>query len=160
MRRTPSRSADRTPPSALSTAVRMLARREYARAELRARLIARGVSEEAADAALDELAGRGFLSDARYAEALVARKAGRWGARAIAHELREKGVEAGAASSALASLAGRDEVVEALALLRTRYDAPRSRCCALATMRRRKTSAGRRARFASCSHAATRCRSR
>ncbi|MBE7523471.1 MAG: regulatory protein RecX [Burkholderiales bacterium] len=124
MRRTPSRSADRTPPSALSTAVRMLARREYARAELRARLIARGVSEEAADAALDELAGRGFLSDARYAEALVARKAGRWGARAIAHELREKGVEAGAASSALASLAGRDEVVEALALLRTRYDAP------------------------------------
>lgn len=102
----------------------MLARREYGRAELRMRLLGRGVTEADADAALDELARRGLLSDARYAEALVAQKAGRYGRRAIAHELKEKGVEAGAASSALASLAGRDEVEEALALWRRRYDAP------------------------------------
>lgn len=102
----------------------MLARREYGRVELRARLLARGVDAPEADAALDELARRGLLSDARYAEALVAQKAGRYGRRAIAHEMKEKGVEPGAAASALASLAGRDEVEEALALWRRRYDAP------------------------------------
>ena len=102
----------------------MLARRDYGRAELRARLVARGVDGAEADAALDELARRGLLSDARYAEALVAQKAGRWGRRAIAHEMKEKGVDADAASTALAPLAGRDEVEEALALWRRRYDAP------------------------------------
>ena len=102
----------------------MLARREYGRAELRARLLMRGVAETDADAALDELARRGLLSDARYAEAVVAQKAGRYGRRAIAHALKEKGVDAAAASSALAALAGRDEVDEALALWRRRYGAP------------------------------------
>ncbi|MCC6379485.1 MAG: regulatory protein RecX [Burkholderiales bacterium] len=102
----------------------MLARREYGRAELRARLLARGVDEAGADEALDELVRRGLLSDERYAEALVARKAGRWGRRAIAHEMKEKGVDAAAASSALAALGQRDEVEEALALWRRRYDAP------------------------------------
>lgn len=102
----------------------MLARREYGRIELRARLLARGVDAADADAALDELSRRGLLSDARYAEALVAQRAGRYGRRAIAHEMKEKGVEPDAAASALASLAGRDEVEEALALWRRRYDAP------------------------------------
>lgn len=102
----------------------MLARREYGRAELRARLVARGVTAEQVDAALDELARRGLLSDARFAEALVAQKAGRWGRRAIAHELKEKGVEAQAAEAALATLGERDEVEEALAVWRRRYDTP------------------------------------
>lgn len=102
----------------------MLARREYGRIELRARLLARGVDAADVDAALDELSRRGLLSDARYAEALVAQRAGRYGRRAIAHEMKEKGVEPDAAASALASLAGRDEVEEALALWRRRYDAP------------------------------------
>ncbi len=108
----------------MAAAVRMLARREYGRAELRTRLLAKGVGEAEADAALDGLARRGLLSDARYAEAVVAQKAGRYGRRAIAHALKEKGVDAAAASSALAALAGRDEVDEALALWRRRYGAP------------------------------------
>ena len=102
----------------------MLARREYGRAELRARLVMRGVPEVEVDAALDELARRGLLSDARYAEAVVAQKAGRYGRRAIAHALKEKGVDEAAAASALTALAGRDEVDEALALWRRRYGAP------------------------------------
>lgn len=102
----------------------MLARREYGRAELRARLLMRGVAEVDADAALDELARRGLLSDARYAEAVVAQKAGRYGRRAIAHALKEKGVDEAAAASALTALAGRDEVDEALALWRCRYGSP------------------------------------
>lgn len=102
----------------------MLARREYGRAELRARLLMRGIAEADADTALDELARRGLLSDARYAEAVVAQKAGRYGRRAIAHALKEKGVDEAAAASALTALAGRDEVDEALALWRRRYGAP------------------------------------
>ncbi|CAG1008565.1 Regulatory protein RecX [Burkholderiales bacterium] len=124
MRRPPPRRLDRPAPPALAVAVRMLARRDYGRAELRERLIGRGVAEADADAALDELARRGLLSDLRYAEAVVAQKAGRYGRRAIAHALREKGVDEAAAASALASLAGRDEVAEALALWRRRYGAP------------------------------------
>ena len=102
----------------------MLARREYGRAELRARMLMRGVAEADADAALDELTRRGLLSDARYAEAIVAQKAGRYGRRAIAHALKEKGVDEAAAASALTALAGRDEVDEALALWRRRYVSP------------------------------------
>ena len=102
----------------------MLARREHGRAELRARLLAKGVGEPEADAALDELARRGLLSDARYAYAVVAQKAGRYGRRAIAHALKEKGVDAAAASSALDALAGRDEIEEASALWRRRYGTP------------------------------------
>ena len=124
MRRPPSRRDDKPAPSAISAAVRMLARREYASAELRARLIRRGIGEREADAALDELARRGLLSDARYAEAVVSQKAGRYGRRAIAHALKEKGVDAGAASDALRALEGRDEVDEALALWQRRYDGP------------------------------------
>jgi len=124
MRRPPPRRADRPAPPALATAVRMLARRDYGRAELRSRLVMRGVDGADADAALDELALRGLLSDARYAEAVVAQKVGRYGRRAIAHALKEKGVDEAAAASALSSLAGRDEVDEALALWRRRYGAP------------------------------------
>lgn len=124
MRRPPPRRADRPAPAALATAVRMLARREYPRAELKARLLGRGIGERDADVALDELVRRGLLSDERYAEAVVAQKAGRYGRRAIAHALREKGVDATAASAALGALAGRDEVEEALALWRRRFDGP------------------------------------
>jgi regulatory protein len=121
MRRPPPRRDDRPAPAALATAVRMLARREYPRSELRARLIGRGVDAVVADEALDELARRGLLSDARYAEAIVAQKTGRYGRRAIEHALKEKGVDTAAAATALGALDGRDEVDEALALWRRRY---------------------------------------
>jgi regulatory protein len=124
MRRPPPRRVDRPAPEALATAVRMLARRDHGRSELRARLIARGVAEADAERALDELTRRGLLSDARYAEAVVAQKAGRFGRRAIAHALKEKGVDPQAAATALGTLAGRDEVDEAFALWQRRYDAP------------------------------------
>lgn len=125
MRRPPRRrDASDAPPAPLPVAVRLLARRDYGRSELRARLCARGIEASSVDAALDELERRGLLSDARYADAVVAQRAGRYGRRAIAHALKEKGVDAAAADAALLKLAGRDEVAEALALLRRRYDAP------------------------------------
>jgi regulatory protein len=118
------RRTARPPKSCIATAIRMLARREYGRAELRGRLIERGADAQEAERALDELERRGYLSDARFAQAVVAQKAGRYGRRAIAHELKERGVAADAAQAALAVLAGTDELAEAMALWRKRFDRP------------------------------------
>lgn len=104
--------------------MRLLARREYSRAELAQRLTARGAAMEEVDRALDDLGRRGFLSDERYAHGVVAQKAGRYAKRAIAHELREKGVDGGAAAIALSALDGHDEVADAAALWRRRFGAP------------------------------------
>jgi len=102
----------------------MLARREYGRAELRARLIARGAARDEVERALDELQTLGYLSDARFAHSVVANRSGRYSKRAIAHELKQKQVDGDAAAAALAELPCSDEVAEALALLRKRFDAP------------------------------------
>ena len=95
------RDARRNPPaSILTTAIRMLARREHSRAELEQRLLAHGGDAAEVARTLDELERRGYVSDARFAQMLVAQKAGRFGRRAIAHAIRERGVEASAASAA------------------------------------------------------------
>jgi len=102
-------------------AVRMLARREYSRAEIAQRLQQRGVSRDDVERALDELQAAGYLSDARYAQAVVTQKAGRYGKRAIAHALREKGIAAPEALAALAPLAAADEFTDAQALWQRRF---------------------------------------
>lgn len=111
-------------PSVKAAAVRLLARRDLARAELTQRLLARGADAGDVERALDDLARRGLLSDGRYAQGLVAQKAGRYAKRAIAHELREKGVAADAAATALAALDGHDELADATALWRRRFGSP------------------------------------
>jgi regulatory protein len=73
-------------------AVGLLARREYSRAELEAKLGAKGWPADEIRVALDELAAKGLLSDARYAHALAAKKAGRYSRRGIAAELKARGV--------------------------------------------------------------------
>ena len=112
------------PPSLKAVAIRLLARREYGRAELAARLRARGAEAAAIERALDELGALGYLSDARAAQALVAQRAGRYSRRAIAHELKERRVADDAVHAALAALAGRDELAEARALWQRRYGTP------------------------------------
>ena len=47
----------------------------------------RGLTDEAIERALDELTAAGYLSDARYAQAVVAQRKGRFGKRAIVHTL-------------------------------------------------------------------------
>jgi len=108
-------------PRLKAAAIRLLARREYARAELSARLIARGAARAEVEQVLDELQQSGYLSDARFAQAVVAQKAGRFGKRAIAHELREKKVDPAAAHDAMAALANTDELGEATALWQRRF---------------------------------------
>lgn len=105
-------------------AVALLARREYARAELSKRLAATGAPSDEIEAVLDELAAMGLLSDARFAAALVHQKTGDFSRRAIAHALRGKGVDAAESSTALAALDGEDEVVVARALWERRFGTP------------------------------------
>jgi len=102
----------------------MLARREYGRAELGTRLVAKGASRDEADGVLDELERLGYLSDARFANAVVAQKAGQYGRRAIVHALRERRVEPSAAHDALRALEGTDELAEATALWQRRFGTP------------------------------------
>jgi len=116
------RRKDRPPRTLKQRAVGMLARREYSRAELAARLVAGGASRDEIDPVLDELERAGYLSDARFASAVVRQKAGGYSRRAIAHALRERGVAGPAAKEALATL-DEDEYAQALALWQRRFGA-------------------------------------
>jgi regulatory protein len=104
-----------------ATAIRMLARREYARAELRERLAHRGADAAEVTRVLDELEQLGYLSDARFAQMLVTQKAGRYGKRAIAHALTQRRVASPAAQTALDALKNVDEVADASALRERRF---------------------------------------
>jgi regulatory protein len=73
-------------------AVRMLARRDYARTELAGKLAPHVTEGEDLAALLDDLQARGFLSDARFAEQLANRHRGRHGPLTIERELRRRGV--------------------------------------------------------------------
>jgi regulatory protein len=105
-------------------AVRYLARRDYSRAELAQRLARRGIDAEAIAIALDQLTAAGLLSDERYAAAVVAQRTGRYGKRAIAYALKEKGVTPDAVAAAMAPLATTDEYTEAMALWQQRFRVP------------------------------------
>ncbi len=119
-------AADKPPASPKVLAVRMLARREYSRAELTQRLVRKGIARDDVERALDELAASGYLSDARYAQAVVAQRSGRFGKRAIAYALREKGIAAPEALAAMAPLATTDELADATVLWQQRFGTPPS----------------------------------
>lgn len=103
--------------------MRWLARRDYSRAELASRLNRRGIDPIAIERALDDLVAAGYLSDARYAQAVVSQRAGRFGRRAIVHALKERGVPKTEVERAVSALAERDEVDDALALWQRRFGA-------------------------------------
>jgi regulatory protein len=102
----------------------MLARREYARADLAERLTSRGADATEVTRVLDELEQLGYLSDARFAQMLVTQKAGRYGKRAIAHALTQRRVASPAAQTALDTLKNVDEVADAGALWERRFGSP------------------------------------
>lgn len=95
------------PRSLKARAIGYLARRDYARTELGQKLLGsrgEGVPDRAAvEAVLDELDTLGYLSDERYAQAVVTRKTGNFSRRAIAQELRSKGVAAETVREVLAA---------------------------------------------------------
>ena len=81
-----------TSPSLRDRALGLLARREHTRAELQRKLAPHVEDLQQLTELLDELANRGWLSDARFAEALVHDKQAKFGAMRLAYELRERGV--------------------------------------------------------------------
>ncbi len=93
-------------------ALQCLARREYSRAELRAKLLPHVHVEEDSersevvdlDALLDDLTARGWLSDARATSQLVHAKRSRFGTQRITHELRQRGISDELIDAALPAL--------------------------------------------------------
>ena len=111
-------------PSLKARALRLLSMREYSRKGLSAKLeesAARALklkpaeegSEELAqgvplaiqiEAVLDDFEARGWLSDQRFAEALVRRRSERFGARKIQDELSQAGVDSAKTAELLRNL--------------------------------------------------------
>lgn len=75
------------------SALRLLARREHSRFELRRKLQERDYSEELITATLQKLVEQGLLSDARFTECYIrSRVAKGYGPVRIAMELQQRGV--------------------------------------------------------------------
>jgi len=87
-----------------SRALGLLARREHSRAELQRKLAPHTEDPQELIDLLDDLAQRGWLSDARFAEALVHDKQAKFGTSRLAYELRERGVEESVIRDQLAEL--------------------------------------------------------
>lgn len=93
-------------------ALQYLARREYSRAELRAKLQPYAQADDDfeqvqpvdLDALLDDLTARGWLSDARAATQFLHAKRSRFGTQRITHDLRQKGISEELISAALPAL--------------------------------------------------------
>lgn len=119
----PVQSADATP---RDDAIRLLARREYARAELRERLAAKGHAPEAVEACLDELSEQGLQSDARFAESFLRSRVARGqGPVRIRAELSRRGVDDATARGAFDEAGGEVDWFElAAATLARRFSGP------------------------------------
>jgi regulatory protein len=109
------------PPTLRGRALRLLGRREFSRQELDKRL--RGYTEDPAEleALLDDLTERGWLSDARYADAVVRKRKGQFARRSIAQELKQAGVAVEVTDAALAEVDPDEEFAVALALCRRKF---------------------------------------
>lgn len=96
----------------------LLARRDYARAELEDRLTRKGVAAGVAEAALARLAELDLLDDERVAEAYVRAHAHRKGRRALERDMARRGVAEAARAAALAPLGDAQQEEAATAVLR------------------------------------------
>jgi regulatory protein len=93
--------AARPPRSLKARAIVWLSQREHSRSELANKLAnVAGVEEQATiESLLDELAAKGYLNEARFAESRVHARAAKWGVRRIAQELAQHGVALDAAAA-------------------------------------------------------------
>lgn len=78
----------RQPLSLKARALGYLSRREHSRTELRRKLAPHAESAEEVDALLDWLERENWLSNARFAESVVHRRAGRYGTARLMQELK------------------------------------------------------------------------
>jgi regulatory protein len=101
-------------------ALQFLARRDHSRAELASRLRQHTDDAQELSTLLDDLERRGWLSEEHFVEQTIHRLAPKFGARRIAHTLREKGVSEESISAALPSLKD-NELVAARKALRRKF---------------------------------------
>jgi len=99
---TPARA--RRPRSLRARALSFLARREHSRLELQRKLAPHAESPEQLQALLDTLESQGLLSNERFAESVVNRRAARFGAARIRREMREHDLPAELVGEHLAEL--------------------------------------------------------
>jgi regulatory protein len=99
----PSKSKRSADTGARARALRLLARRDYTRAELERKLAPLVEDPPELASLLDELAARGWLSDARVAEQYLHAKRGRYGAARLRRDPIAKGVPESLVAAALAS---------------------------------------------------------
>jgi len=90
--------------AALRAGARALARRGFARQDLRRRLVQRQHPAQSVDAALDRLAAAGLMDDERYARQYAASRAARGrGPARLLRDLLAQGVERGTAEQSIAT---------------------------------------------------------
>jgi regulatory protein len=92
------------PPSLKGRALRLLATREHARAELERKLRRHEVEPGALGKVLDELQAKGFIDTQRVVDSVVHQRAGKLGVARIRQELQHRGVAGDEAAVALAAL--------------------------------------------------------
>lgn len=112
----PSTESEAAVSAARTIAYSFLARRDYAEAELRQRLLRRGVAPAVAERVLTELSAAGYVDDSRFAAAWVAaRGTGKGlGRRRLRQELRQKGIDPETGDAALASYDAETELETAI----------------------------------------------
>lgn len=94
----------RPEPTLKARALRALARREHSRAELERKLAPHAESAEQLQALLDRLVETGLLSNERFAQSVVHRRASTRGVAVVRHELRTHGLSDEAVAEHVASL--------------------------------------------------------
>ncbi|MEB1547519.1 recombination regulator RecX [Xanthomonas campestris pv. campestris] len=102
-------------------ALGLLVRREHSKKELNRKLQARGIEPEAAQAAVERLAGEGWQDDVRFAASVVRNRASSgYGPLHIRAELGIHGLDSDAVSAAMATFEG-DWTENARDLIRRRF---------------------------------------
>jgi regulatory protein len=110
-------------PSLKGRALRLLSQREHSRAELERKLAKYEDVPGTLAAALDELAAKDFINEARVVQSVVHQRAPRMGAARVRQELQQKGVDPAAIAEAVAGLQ-ESETSRAFEVWRRRFEAP------------------------------------
>lgn len=101
-------------------AIRLLAQRDHARAELARKLAPHGSAEDI-EATLERMVELGLQSDQRFAEAWVRSKARRHGSARLRHDLAQRGVARELIEAALAHACEDDEIERARNVWASRF---------------------------------------
>lgn len=110
-------------PSLKARALKFLAAREHSRLELGRKLARYAEEGDDVEALLDWLEAKKFLSQSRFSESLVNRRAQRFGNSRILSELQSHGIEGEALESVKANLVA-DENARAVEVWRKKFDHP------------------------------------